>query len=45
MEASGDMQQNNKRRKICTDINITDLDDEAIRRVLQYFYPKHLELY
>ena len=39
MEASGDMQQNNKRRKICTDITITDLDDEAIRRVA-IFLPK-----
>ena len=39
MEASGDMQQNNKRRKICTDINIIDLDDEVIRRVA-IFLPK-----
>jgi len=39
MEASEDMQQNIKRRKICTDINITDLDDEVIRRVA-IFLPK-----
>lgn len=37
--ASSEDIQNNKRRKICTDINITDLDDETIRRVA-IFLPK-----
>jgi len=39
MASSSEDIQNNKRRKICTDINITDLDDEAIRRVA-IFLPK-----
>ena len=40
MATSEDIQQNNKRRKICTDITtITDLDDEAIRHVA-IFLPK-----
>ena len=33
-----------KRRKFATDINITDLNDEAVR-TLQIIYPKHHEHY